>query len=103
MHPALSVIFSGGHDADLTTMIKAIAAPEQLLLPAYRNSPYWDDGDWQWFAAASPRLENIFAAMLEADFPKFRLDRASGLELRAADLARTLAPFDVIAQQEKLF
>ncbi len=100
--PSLSVIFSAGHDADLATMIAAVAAPETSLLPAYRSSPYWDEKDWRWFVSVAPRLRTVFEAMLKAKFPSFRSERTSTLNQRMAELPRSLAGFDVIQQQEKL-
>ena len=100
--PSLSVIFSGGHDADLQTMTSALASPETTLLPQFRTSPYWDEGDWNWFSSRALRLNKIFKAMLAADFPAFRTERTATLEQRIAELPRSLAGFDVIRQQEKL-
>ena len=100
--PSLSVIFSAGHDADLATMIAAVAAPETSLLPAYRSSPYWDEKDWRWFVSVAPRLRTLFEAMQAAGFARFRSERTATLDQRIAELPRSLAGFDVIQQQEKL-
>ena len=100
--PSLSVIFSAGHDADLKTMIDAVASPDAILLPAYRSSPYWEEKDWGWFVSVAPRLRKIFEAMLDAGFPAFLTQRTATLEQRIAELPRSLAGFDVIQQQEKL-
>lgn len=100
--PSLSVIFSAGHDADLATMIAAVAAPDAALLPAYRVSPYWDEKDWRWFVSVAPRLRTLFEAMQAAGFARFRSERTATLDQRIAELPRSLAGFDVIQQQEKL-
>jgi len=100
--PSLSVIFSAGHDADLKTMIDAVASPDAILLPAYRSSPYWEEKDWGWFVSVAPRLRKIFETMLDAGFPAFLAERTATLDQRIAELPRSLAGFDVIQQQEKL-
>lgn len=100
--PSLSVIYSAGHDADLPTLIAATARAETSLLPAYRASPYWDEGDWRWFLASAPRLRSIFEAMHEADFTSFRAERAGDIDQRIDEISRGLASFDVIRLHEKL-
>lgn len=100
--PNLSVLFSNGNDTDLASLIAGAAAPEARLLPAYRASPYWNEDDWRWFAAAAPRLKMLFEAMQAADFAAFRRERAGGIEGRIADLGRDLADVDVIRLHEKL-
>lgn len=100
--PSLSVIYSAGHDADLPSLIAATAAAESALLPSYRSSPYWDEGDWRWFMSVTPRLTAIFESMQRADFTGFRAERAGSVENRIGELQRGLAGFDVIRLHEKL-
>lgn len=99
--PVASVIFSG-HDDSLASLARAAAAPDAMLLPAYRASSYWSESDWRWFAGAAPRLETVFEAMDAAGFAAFRAGRAAGLDARIAELTRDLAAYDVISLQEKL-
>lgn len=100
--PSLSVIYSSGHDRDLPTLIDATAAAETMLLPNYKKSPYWNEGDWAWFMKSAPRLTAIFEAMNRADFAGFRAERSGDVEKRIDELSRGLAGFDVIRLQEKL-
>jgi hypothetical protein len=101
--PTLSVFFSNGNDATIDTLLQALEAREERILPAYRASAYWDANDWRWFTAAAPRLEAIFAALRDAGFAAFRAERAgSGLDARIGEVQRALNGFDVIAWQEKL-
>lgn len=100
--PSLSVIFSAGHDADLPALVAAVSNPETALLPAYRASPYWDEGDWRWFLSAAPRLRSVFEAMEAAGFAPFRAERAGAVDRRIGELARELPSFDVIQLHEKL-
>jgi hypothetical protein len=100
--PNLSVLFSNGSDADLSTLIAGVAAPEAKLLPAYRASPYWNEKDWRWFMGAAPRLKAVFEAMQAANFAAFRDERAGGIVRRIAELDRDLADYDVIRLHEKL-
>jgi len=100
--PSLSVIYSAGHDADIPALIAATATAEASLLPAYRASPYWDEGDWRWFMTAAPRIKSIFEAMHRADFSAFRADLAGDIDRRIEEISRGLASFDVIRLHEKL-
>ena len=100
--PSLSVIYSAGHDANLQKLLSATASPEASLLPSYRSSPYWDEGDWRWFMSVTPRLTAIIESMQRADFTGFRAERAGSVENRIGELQRGLAGFDVIRLHEKL-
>ncbi|ALH81417.1 hypothetical protein [Sphingopyxis macrogoltabida] len=100
--PVLSVLYSGGDDSSLASLIAASADPETLLLPAYRASNNWDEKDWRWFLSAAPRLKAVFEAMADAGFAAFRAERTAGLDARIAELGRDLAAYDVISLHEKL-
>ncbi len=101
--PTLSVLFSGGNDATLEVLLAALEAPESRLLPGYRASPYWDEGQWKWFLGAAPRLRAVFRGMRSAGFSRFRRERAGpDLSSRIGELQRGLAGVDVIAWQERL-
>jgi hypothetical protein len=101
--PNLSVLFStNGNDATLDTLLAALEARNERILPSYKASPYWDEKDWSWFDKSAPRLEAIFTAMRDAGFAKFRAERAGDLSTRVTDLQRSLNSFDVITWQEKL-
>lgn len=101
--PNLSVLFSNGNDATLDTVLTALNARNERILPSYKASQYWDEKQWSWFDRAAPRLEAIFTAMRDAGFAGFRTERAgSDLDARIADVQRSLGSFDVITWQEKL-
>jgi hypothetical protein len=102
--PNLSVLFSThGNDATLDTLLAALKARNERLLPSYKASQYWNEKDWSWFDKAAPRLEAIFTAMRDAGFAAFRAERAGpDLATRVADVQRSLNSFDVILWQEKL-
>lgn len=101
--PNLQVLFSGGgKDESLDTLLTALRAKEDRILPGYRASPYWSETDWAWFAKAANQLESIFAAMRDAGFPAFRAARIGALEARTAEIGRALAGYDVITWQRKL-
>lgn len=101
--PNLSVLFSNGNDASIETVLTALKARNERILPSYKASPYWDEKQWRWFDQAAHRLEAIFTAMRDADFATFRAERAgSDLKTRIADMQRSLGDFDVITWQEKL-
>lgn len=101
--PNLSVLLStDGNDATVDSVVSAIQARNERILPRYRASPYWDEKDWGWFERMAPRLEVIFAAMRDAGFSTFRAERAGDLGVRVADMHRSLSSFDVITWQEKL-
>jgi hypothetical protein len=101
--PNLQVLFSAhGNDATIDTLLKALRSRHGAILPSYRASAYWSEADWAWFDAAAPRLDAIFTGMRDAGFAAFRNDRVVGLDGRTAEVARALAPYDVVSWQEKL-
>ncbi|GAM99644.1 hypothetical protein U91I_03299 [alpha proteobacterium U9-1i] len=101
--PNLSVLFSVNEaDVTLTSVIEALDARAERLLPAYRASQYWSENDWGWFDTNAPRLAAIFTAMRAADFTGFRNERIGELDARIGEVQRGLAPFNVIRLQEKL-
>src|SRR5687767_6619542 len=89
--PNLSVLFSThGNDATLDTVLTALEARNERVLPSYKASQYWDEKDWGWFDRNAPRLEAIFTAMREAGFAAFRAERTgSDLNTRVADVQRS--------------
>jgi hypothetical protein len=102
--PGLDVIFSSDHNADtLDAVLAGLDAPDRYLLPAYRNSPYWEQESWTWFLGARPRLVTAFRALQTAGFVRFRSERAGKtLEERVGSVQRDLGGFDVIQWEEKL-
>jgi hypothetical protein len=102
--PNLSVLFSThGNDATIDTLLTALKARNERILPSYKASQYWNEQDWSWFDRNAPRLDAIFTAMRDAGFAAFRAERAgSDLNTRINDVQRSLNNFDVITWQEKL-
>jgi hypothetical protein len=101
--PNLQVLLStGGNDASIGTIIKALRSKEFSILPSYRASRYWSESDWAWFSTAIPRLVAIFSAMQSANFAAFRAARTRGLKARVAEVQNALDGFDVISWQSKL-
>jgi hypothetical protein len=102
--PALDVVFSSGRNGDtLDAVLSGLDAPERKLLPAYRESPYWEQETWAWLLGACGRLTTVFRAMRTAGFVRFREQRAGrALAERVLSVDRDLNGFDVIAWQEKL-
>ncbi len=102
--PELDVLFSSGRNGDtLETVLAALEAPEQKLLPAYRESPYWEQETWAWLMGARGRLSTVFRAMRTAGFVQFREQSAGrALAARVASVRHDLGGFDVIAWEEKL-
>jgi hypothetical protein len=101
--PNLQVLFSAhGNDATIDTLLKALRSRQTAILPTHKASAYWSEADWAWFDAAAPKLDVIFSAMRAAGFAAFRNERVIGLDRRTAEVARALAPFDVISWQQKL-
>ena len=102
--PNLCLLFStNGNDATIDSLLAALKARNERMLPSYKASQYWDEKDWNWFDKAAPRLEAIFTAMRDAGFAAFRAERAGAdLNTRVADVQRSLSSFDVIHWQEKL-
>jgi len=102
--PALDVVFSSGRNGDtLDAVLAGLAAPERRLLPAYRESPYWEEKSWDWLMGACERLTTVFSAMRTAGLVQFR-ERHAGRALaeRVASVHHDLSGFDVIAWEEKL-
>lgn len=101
--PGLCTVFSGGPDATLDDLIKALETAETSLLPTLRASLYWDEGDWATFLAGRPDLRILLTGMRDAGFPQLRR-RFLGDHLgkRTPELREHLAGLDVIAEQERL-
>lgn len=102
--PTLDVVFSSGHNGDtLDGVLAGLEAPERKLLPAYRDSPYWEQGSWTWLLQVRPRLLNVLRGMRTAGFVRFRQERAGrALAERVTGVQRDLDGFDVVKLQEKL-
>jgi hypothetical protein len=102
--PELDVVFSSGRNGEtLDAVLAALEAPERTLLPAYRESPYWEQETWTWLMGACGRLTTVFRAMRTAGFVRFREQRAGrALAERVTSVHRDLDGFDVIAWEEKL-
>lgn len=101
--PTLSLLFSNGNDATLESVLMALKARDERILPSFKASQYWDEKQWSWFDKAAPRLEAVFTAMRDAGFAAFRAERTgSDLNTRIADVQRSLNGFDVITWHEKL-
>lgn len=100
--PNLSTTCSGADVATLDAVIANFADLEGRVRPGYQASPYWDAKDWAWLTANAPRLRVVFTAMRDAGFAAFRAERVTGIETRAAEIARALANYDVVHWQRKL-
>lgn len=102
--PNLALLLStDGNDATIDTVLRAIRNRQEHVRPKYRSSSYWNENDWKWFDGAAPRLERVFAAMREAGFAQYWVERAgSDLPMRAGEVERGLSGFDVVTWQEKL-
>ena len=101
--PTLCVLFSNGNDSTIDTLLAALQARDERILPAYRSSPYWDEKGWDWFGRAAARLQAIFTAMRDANFAQFRSERlGADFAARRAEVARALDDFDVVTWQQKL-
>src|SRR4030095_1994304 len=96
--PALDAIFSRADNGDtLTTVLTGLEAPEQRLLPAFRDSPHWSEEAWSWLMQTRSRLITVFRGLQTAGFGRFRAERAGkSLGERVASVQRDLSGFDVI-------
>ena len=101
--PSISVVFSGGPTDSLDAVIDSLSHAETTLKPAYQASAYWDQADWDRFAAGRERLLTVLGAMREAGFAEFRRGLIEAtLTKRQAELAVLLPKLDIIAEQERL-
>jgi hypothetical protein len=101
--PDLCTLLSGGKDASLGDIIASVEAPDALLKPHYRQSPYWDQGAWDGLLAMRGDLLRIFEDMAAAGFSRFRNRYvAPRAARRLPELRKRLAGIDTIAEQEKL-
>jgi hypothetical protein len=102
--PTLDVVFSSDHNGDtLDAVLAGLDAPERKLLPAYRESPYWEQDSWTWLLQVRLRLIRVLRGMRSAGFVRFRQERSGrALAERVAGVQRDLDEFDVIKLQEKL-
>ena len=101
--PDLCTLLSGGKDARLTDILTSLQAPDALVKPHYRQSPYWDEPSWQAFLAMRGDLIGVFEDMAAAGFSRFRNRYvAPRAARRLPELRKRLSGIDTIAEQEKL-
>jgi len=101
--PVLANILSGAGVTTLSSVIAALRDLDGTVRPAYLQSAYSDDSDFDWLRSNSARLLRVFLAMQQAGFGSFRQQRlGADFPSRIAEVQRTLAEFDVVYWQEKL-
>lgn len=101
--PDLCTLLSGGKDATLADIMTSLQAPDALVKPHYRQSPYWDEPSWQAFLAMRADLFAVFEDMTAAGFSRFRNRYvAPRAAMRLPELRKRLSGIDTIAEQEKL-
>ena len=100
--PFLDVRFSAGPDSSIDDLLASAADPDRRLLPGFRSSPYWDEGDDDWvqFKAALPALATVLEGLKQAGFTDFRNRMIAPKRRRIAALQEKLAGFDPIAGAE---
>ncbi|MBA3897278.1 MAG: hypothetical protein H0X36_09150, partial [Sphingomonadaceae bacterium] len=103
MTPFLDVVFSSGQDADIATLVAAIDVAETRLKPPFAVSPYWDQGNWDWFMGARAELRALLLALDAAGFAAFRKEAFASTEsTRLPQLRAKLAQYDVTAEQARM-
>jgi len=100
--PQLALIFSGGADDRIDSLLASLRAQCTLRKP-FEASVYWDAREWSRFSAMRPRLQQVLEGLRDAGFGEFR---AAAVVPHAASrqqqLLSLLAPLDVIREQERL-
>ncbi|MEQ9661290.1 MAG: hypothetical protein RLN87_01940 [Parasphingopyxis sp.] len=101
--PNLCTALSGGDVSTIDGVVAMLEDPEALIRPAFEASPYWSEVDWAWLTGHAPRLAAILAAMRDAGFAEFRVDRmGADIDDRVARIRSALDHYDVVRWQEKL-
>lgn len=104
LSPNLALIFShAASDATIDDLLAALADPEAGIRPAFQAGTYWNENDWGWFVREAGRLATVFAALRDAGFAAFRLERGgAAIEAGLRRLRDSLPGHDVIRVEEKL-
>lgn len=101
--PKLANALSGAGVTTLASVIALLGDLEARVGPSYKRDPNGSDAEWRWLTQQGPRLRSIFAAMRDAGFGAFRRETiGADLDARTAEVARSLAGYDVVHWQEKL-
>ena len=99
----LTLMFSGGPEGTVESLIWSLDNAELVLAPPLRASAYWGEAGWRSFLEIRPTLRDILAALAAAGFASFRRQIiGEKAARRASELAGRLAGVDVIAEQERL-
>lgn len=105
LSPFLDLRFSAGPDSTIDDLLASAADPDRAILPAFRASPYWEEGaeqarGWEEFKAALPAISTVLVALKEAGFPAFRQKVIAPKLIRLDELKAKLASFDPIGGAE---
>jgi hypothetical protein len=102
LSPFLDLRFSASTDATIDDLLVSASDPDRHILPKFRASPYWEDGDDDWveFKAALPAIVSILRALQGAGFSDFRRRMIEPKLGHLDELRAKLAGFDPIAGAE---
>ena len=101
--PQLALFFSAGPFDSLDDVLASAHAPEQRLLPTFRQTQYWDEEEW---AAMAPLFPNVATALEELRRigfeQRWRDEWVQQVNTGIAANQAALSPYDIIPEQERL-
>ena len=98
----LTLIFSGGPDSSLDSVLASARAPDKLYM-SFRASAFWSEESWTLFRRVLPDVIISLDAMRQAGFHEdWRSLMGKGGSARAAALRAELARYDVLGEQARL-
>ena len=103
MWPNLANVLAVAPVESIGDVIESLDRLDVRILPKREQIVTWSESDWQWLINSAPSLRDILIAMRDASFADFRRSKGgSSLSDRAGELAKQLAPFDVVGLDQQL-
>lgn len=101
--PDLCMLFSGGTDESISSLLASLQSPDVSLKPSYQASKYWDETQWKIFLQVCQPLSMILADMQRAGFSAFWRKSLGGRSPnRIPQLQQHLSTVDVLSIDELL-
>lgn len=101
--PQLVLYFSAGPFDTLDDVLASAHAPEQRLLPTFRETPYWSEEKWPTMMALMPHVATALEELRRIGFEqRWQETWVRDVEAGIASNQAALSPYDIIPEQERL-
>ncbi len=101
--PTLANVLSYGPSDTIDDLLASLGDLDRRVLPNLKSSSHWDEQSWAFVAGGREDASTVLRELQAGDFASFRAGLVGDrLETRGPGLLASLAPYDVIAEQERL-